>query len=128
MERTGFEDDNHKAHGDRSAWKINRGKMAALIRKKTRDEWCGILEGTDVCFAPVLSISEAPLHPHNQARKTFTEEEGVVQPSPAPRFSRTPSKIQKAPSAVGADTRECLNEWGFDRKEIDELFSAGVVK
>ena len=102
--------------------------MAALVRKKTRDEWCDVLEGTDVCFAPVLSISEAPSHPHNQARKTFTEEQGVVQPSPAPRFSRTPSRIQNAPSAVGADTRECLNKWGFESSEIEKLFSDGVVK
>lgn len=128
LELTGFKDPNHEAHGDRNQWNVNREKMGAMIRQKTRDEWCEVLEGTDVCFAPVLSLSEAPSHPHNVARNTFTEVDGVVQPAPAPRFSRTKSKIQKAPSAIGADTKQCLTDWGFESSAIDELFAEGVVK
>ena len=68
--------------------------MAAIFKQKTRDEWCEIMEGTDVCFAPVLSLTEAPEHPHNQHRGTFVEVAGIVQPGPAPRFSRTPGEVQ----------------------------------
>ena len=81
-----------------------------------------------VCFAPVLSLSEAPHHPHNIARQTFTEVNGVVQPSPAPKFSRTKSKIQSSPSSVGEDTRSCLIDWGFENSDVDDLFEKGVVK
>ena len=101
--------------------------MAALFKTRTRDEWCEVLEGTDVCFAPILSLSEAPSHPHNVARGTFVELDGVTQPAPAPRFSRTPSKIQKGPSADGVDTEAVLSDWGYDAARIAALRSAKVI-
>jgi len=127
LERTGFEDPEHAAHRDRGQWAENREKMAALFKTRTRDEWCEVLEGTDVCFAPILSLSEAPSHPHNVARGTFLELDGVTQPAPAPRFSRTPSKIQKGPSADGVDTEAVLSDWGYDAARIAALRSAKVI-
>ncbi|MEQ8663347.1 MAG: CaiB/BaiF CoA-transferase family protein [Gammaproteobacteria bacterium] len=127
LERTGFEDPDHAAHRDRSQWAPNRDRMAALFKTRTRDEWCEILEGTDVCFAPILSLSEAPTHPHNVARGTFVEFDGVMQPAPAPRFSRTPSRIQKGPSADGVDTEAVLGDWGFDTAAIAALRSGKVI-
>ena len=86
--------------------------MAALVRTRTRDEWCALLEGTDACFAPVLDPGEAPDHPHVRHRGVFTEVGGVVQPAPAPRFSRTPGAVQGPPPAPGADTEAALRDWG----------------
>ena len=80
-----------------------------MFKSKTRDEWCKIMEGTDICFAPVLTMAEAPKHPHMVARKIFVEHDGVTQPAPAPRFSRTPSAI-RAP--VQADLAGVAKEWG----------------
>lgn len=127
LELTGFEDPDHAAHGDRAQWAPSKETLAALFRTKTRDEWCAILEGTDVCFAPVLTMGEAPGHPHNVARETFVEADGVVQPAPSPRFSRTPGKIQKPPSAHGADTDAVLADWGFSADELAGLREAGAV-
>jgi alpha-methylacyl-CoA racemase len=79
-----------------------------VFKTKTRDEWCAIMEGTDVCFAPVLSLSEAPKHPHMAERKIFVDVDGVVQPAPAPRFSRTPSAIRKT---VAAELGAVAKEW-----------------
>ncbi len=124
---TGFEDADHKGHRDKAAWPAMGEKMAALIKTKTRDEWCGILEGSDVCFAPVLDLEEAPRHPANVARNAFVEVDGVVHPAPAPRFSRTPSKIQKGASAHGADTEAVLADWGFDASAIASLRKDKVV-
>ncbi len=127
LERTGFQDPDHAGHRDRKQWPALATKMATLIKTKTRDEWCQILEGTDVCFAPVLSLSEAPNHPHNVSRQTFVTDHGVTQPAPAPRFSRTPSKIQKSPSAPGADTAAALGAWGLSETEIANLKAGGVI-
>jgi len=87
---TGLEGEELPHQMDRSQWPALKERMAGIFRQKTRDEWCALMEGTDVCFAPVLTMDEAPLHPHNQARGTFVEVDGVVQPAPSPRFSRTP--------------------------------------
>ena len=127
LELTGFDDPNHTAHQDKGLWSENRVKMAELMKTKTRKEWCELLEGTDVCFAPILSLSEAPSHPHNVSRNTFVENSGVIQPAPAPRFSRTPSQIQSAPSVPGSDTEAVLSDWGFSGGEIADLKSHGVV-
>ena len=127
MQLTGFEDPGHAAHRDRGQWSDNKAKMAAMFKTKTRDEWCEILEGTDVCFAPQLDMSEAPGHPHNVARKTFVENDGVTQPAPAPRFSRTPSSIQKAPSADGADTDSVLSDWGVPSDRVAALKDKGAI-
>ncbi|MGD9601262.1 MAG: CaiB/BaiF CoA transferase family protein [Gammaproteobacteria bacterium] len=125
---TGFSDPEHKGHRDRKQWKDLAAKMAAMVKTRTRDEWCRILEGTDVCFAPVLSLSEAPHHPHNVSRQTFVSQDGVTQPAPAPRFSRTPSRIQKSPSADGADTEAVLADWGFSASAITDLKSQGAIR
>jgi alpha-methylacyl-CoA racemase len=127
LELTGFEDPDHKGHGDKDAWPALGVKMAELIKTKTRDAWCEILEGSDICFAPVLSLAEAPKHPHNVARETFVTMDGVVQPAPAPRFSRTPSKIQKGASERGSDTHAVLTDWGFEASQISSWKEAGVI-
>ncbi|MCP5200041.1 MAG: CoA transferase [Gammaproteobacteria bacterium] len=127
LERTGYEDPEHGAHKDRTQWAPHRDKMAALFKTKTRDEWCEVLEGTDVCFAPILSLSEAPGHPHNVARKTFVEIDGVTQPAPSPRFSRTPGAIQKGPSRDGADTEAVLGDWGWSAEDIAGLRAGRVI-
>lgn len=112
---------------DRPTWPAMARKLEALFAQKTRDEWCEIMEGTDICFAPVLSFAEAPGHPHNQARSSFPEIAGVVQPGPAPRFSRTPSAIQSAPPTLGADTSEGLAAWGFSAAEIETLLADKAI-
>src|SRR5436190_5713096 len=98
---------------DRSNWPVMKEQVAAAFKTKTRDEWCSIMEHTDVCFAPVLSIPEAVAHPHNVARQTFVEVAGVTQPAPAPRYSRTPGAIQRPPSQAGQHTDEALADWGI---------------
>lgn len=98
-------------------WPELKREMAALFKGKTRDEWCELLEGTDVCFAPVLSIREAPGHPHNRARGTFVEIDGMVQPGPAPRFSRTVAGVRHGPRAPGADTHSVLAELDIESED-----------
>jgi alpha-methylacyl-CoA racemase len=93
---------------DRKAWPALREKLAAVFKSKTREDWCKIMEGTDICFAPILSMAEAPAHPHNVARKVFIERHGVTQPAPAPRFSRTPSAARDPASA---EIGELVGEW-----------------
>jgi alpha-methylacyl-CoA racemase len=115
------------AQMDRSAWPAMKERVAAVFKTKTRDEWCRIMEGSDVCFAPVLSMTEAPGHPHNQARGTFVEVDGIVQPAPAPRFSRTPPEISGPPSPPGADTSQALADWGLADDEIAKLRSVGAI-
>jgi alpha-methylacyl-CoA racemase len=115
------------AQMDRTAWPAMKERLAQIFKTRTRDEWCRIMEGTDVCFAPVLSMTEAPEHPHNRARETFVEVEGVVQPAPAPRFSRTPPQINGPPSAPGADTDAALADWGVAEDEIGKLRSVGAI-
>ncbi|MBK5287509.1 MAG: CoA transferase, partial [Acidimicrobiia bacterium] len=101
--------------------------FTALFLTKTRDEWCEVLEMTDACFAPVLTMDEAAEHPHVQARQTIVEDNGVLQPAPAPRFSRTPGAIQRPPAWPGQHTDEVLREWGFADDAIGMLRAAGAV-
>ncbi|MCB1259218.1 MAG: CoA transferase, partial [Acidimicrobiales bacterium] len=102
-------------------------RLAAIFKTKTRDEWCAVMEHTDVCFAPVLSMVEAPAHPHNVHRQTFVEVDGVTQPAPAPRFSRTPGEIQRPPAHPGQHTDEALADWGMPAERIAALRDDGAI-
>jgi alpha-methylacyl-CoA racemase len=106
---------------DQAVWPALITRFEAIFAARTRDEWCDLLEGSDACFAPVLSLSEAPQHAHNQARATFVEHAGIVQPAPAPRFSRTQSRIRSAPDEGAADLRAVLADWGLSQAAIDKL-------
>lgn len=126
-EKTGIELDPPARQLDRSTWPEMKQKLATIFRTRTRQEWCDLMETTDVCFAPVLDLDEAPRHPHNLARETFVDREGVMQPAPAPRFSRTRPEILRHPVVPGHDTREVLIQAGMTDKEIDQMLVAGVA-
>lgn len=113
IEKAGLNDPEFSAQMDKSKWPELKAKIGNIIRSKSRDEWCELMEGTDVCFAPVLSMAEAPEHPHNKARETFVTQSGVVQPAPAPRFLGTPGEIQGPPPGIGQHTDEILSDWGI---------------
>ena len=108
-------------------WPELKAELTEVFKGKTRDEWCEIMEGTDVCFAPVLSLKEAPEHPHMKARKTFVELDGFTQPAPAPRFSRTVPTLTTSGRKAGEDTVEVLTEFGFGSDEIEVLKESGSV-
>ena len=113
---------------DKSQWPALKERLAAIFRRKTRDEWCAVMEGSDVCFAPVLTMEEAPDHPHNVHRATFTEVAGLTQPAPAPRFSRTPGEVRSPPPHAGQHTDEVLTSWGVaDADRIAKLRDAGAL-
>ena len=120
-------EDLDRAQFDVASWPRHKERFAALFRTKTRAEWCALLEGTDVCFAPVLSLAEAPAHPHNAARGAYIEVAGQRQPAPAPRFGVTPAEVRSAPAGIGADTDALLAAAGFTDAEVDALREAGVV-
>ena len=117
----GIEDAAFDAQMDPKGWDALKDKLTALFKTRTRDEWCRIMEGTDVCFAPVLSLSEAPQHPHNRARSTFVEVGGMTNPAPAPRFSETRADAPVPPPKTGADTDSVLSASGFSEAEIAAL-------
>jgi alpha-methylacyl-CoA racemase len=127
LEKTGINDPAFKAQMDRGEWPALHAQLAAVIASKTRDEWCEIMAGSDVCFGPVLNLEEAPRHVHNVARQTFVEVDGVVQPAPAPRFSATPGAIAGPPPAIGAHSRSALEGWGFSAADIGSLERAGAL-
>lgn len=106
---------------EQSKWPAQIERFEAVFASKTRDEWCELLEGTNACFAPVLSLAEAPKHPHNEARKTFVTVDGILQPAAAPRFSRTKSEIQNAPGEAGENDRKALLDWGLSELEVNDL-------
>jgi alpha-methylacyl-CoA racemase len=97
---------------DKARWDEGGEALERLFLTRTRDEWCSLLEGTDVCFAPVLSLDEAPSHPHMAARGVFVDRDGLAQPAPAPRFSRTPGAIQGPPPKAGEGGEAILKAWG----------------
>ena len=111
----------------RDSWPEQKEEITKIFLNKTRDEWCDLMEGTDVCFAPVLDMSEAPKHPHNIERKTFIDLEGVTQPAPAPRFSRTEPEVVSSPSIVGEHTNEVLSSIGLSDEDISSLKTSGAV-
>ena len=128
VEKSGVDPNRFGPQMDTGQWGDFRTELAEVFKTKTRDEWCDIMEGSDVCFAPVLSILEAPDHPHNRHRGTFVEVDGVTQPAPSPRFSRTTPEVSHAARTPGEDTRSVLGEIGLDADAISALESSGVVK
>ena len=126
LERTGLAAEDLPAQLDRDGWPRLRQRLAALFRTRTREEWCALLEGTDACVAPVLSLLEAPGHPHHRARSSFVEVGGALQPAPAPRFSRTPCATP-APPGSGQDPAATLAAWGLPPDRVARLLAAGAV-
>jgi alpha-methylacyl-CoA racemase len=112
---------------DRERWPEFKQRFAEVFRTRTRDEWAAVLEPAEACATPVLKPGEAAAHPHNVARNAFVEVNGVVQPGPAPRFSRTVAQIRRPPSEAGADTDEALGAWGLSAAEIAALRGSGAV-
>jgi alpha-methylacyl-CoA racemase len=102
--------------------------FADIFRTRTRQDWADLLEGTDVCFAPVLSPQEVPLHPHIRARRNFIEVDGITQPGPSPHFSRTPGAVQSPPPRPGQHTAAVLADWGFDEEEIRRLQDGAAIR
>jgi alpha-methylacyl-CoA racemase len=127
LEITGMTDATTVDRNDQSTWEEKKQRMAQLVRLKTREEWDELMLGSDVCYAPVLDFEEAPKHPHNVARQSFVEVEGVMQPAPAPKFSRTPGRVQMPPPSPGQHTSEILSDWGFNASEIEILKNVGAV-
>jgi alpha-methylacyl-CoA racemase len=126
-EKIGLSDPAFDAQLNPAAWVDLKRRLEALFKTRTRDEWCAVLETTDACFAPVLSLEEAPQHPHNQARGTFTTVAGATQPAPAPRYSHTRTETPQPAPQIGADTDEILNALGRSEADIARLRSAGVA-
>ncbi len=127
LEKAVIEDPQFEPQYARENWSELRAKLAAVFRTRSRDQWCELMEGTDVCFAPVLDLAEAPAHPHNRARKTFVEFEGITQPAPAPRFSRSQGEIQSPPAMAGEHSEQILADWGFDKERIARCKSENAI-
>jgi len=127
LKLAGIDDPEFDAQMDPRAWPSLTEKFAAVFQTRSRDGWCQLLEGTDVCFAPVLDMAEAPQHPHNVARGTFVDVGGVTQPAPAPRFSRTAPEIGITPALPGQHNLAVLGDWGWTKEEIAALAGQGVI-
>jgi alpha-methylacyl-CoA racemase len=127
LEKLGLEHEGLAKQMERDGWPSDKERIAAVIARKSRAEWCAILEGSDACFAPVLEMDEAPAHHHHRARKTFVDLAGVVQPAPAPRFSSTPGAIQGPPPTIGQHNLSALRDWGLSEELIDRLRRDSVI-
>ena len=127
VQRLGLENEELPAQMDKSHWPALKERIAKLFKSRTRDEWCRELEGTDVCFAPVLSLAEAPEHPHAKARASFVDIDGAVQPRPAPRFSRTDPDTPAPPARPGEHTDSALADWGVEPERIAALRRDGAT-
>ena len=127
LELCGIDDPEFLKQNEKKSWASLRQKLEELFATKTQAQWCELLEGTDVCFAPVLNLAEAPQHPHNKARASFVDFEGVTQPAPAPRFSRSQTGIQSAAAIAGEHSEEILKDWGFDDHTIAELARENAI-
>jgi alpha-methylacyl-CoA racemase len=123
----GIDDLTFKSQMDSGSWPLLKNRFADVFLTKTRADWCTLMEGTDVCFAPVLDWDDAPRHAHNVARATFIDVAGVTQPAPAPRFSETPPAVPNAPAAVGADSAAILEDWGIAPEVIFRLKAEKVI-
>ena len=127
LEGCGVTDPDPRQQWHPKSWPTMKERLRAALRTKNRDEWCALFEGSDACVTPVLGLEEAPTHPHNQARQTFVEHAGLVQPAPAPRFSRTPAEIRSAPGSPVSPSNDWLTEWGFSDTEIAQFVSTGTL-
>lgn len=121
MKKIGLDDVDVEHQMRQTEWHILKKRLTTAIKSKTRDEWTAILEGEDTCFAPVLSFDEAIHHPHNLSQKTFLDIDGVKQPAPTPRFSRTQPEVPKAPKEPDMSVDQSLAAWGLSRNKITEL-------
>ena len=126
LSRLGVDPASLPAQNDPAGWPAIRERFTAVFATRTRDEWCAVFEGSDACFSPVLTWTEARAHPHNVARGSFVEVGGVPQPAPAPRFSRTPGAVRRPPPERGQGGREALSDWGFDAQGIAALSALGL--
>jgi alpha-methylacyl-CoA racemase len=124
IEKTGVDPEAFQPYMDPSQWPRMKAALSEVFRTRTRDEWCELMEGSDVCFAPVLTMSEATEYPPNTARNVYIEVDGIKQPAPAPRFSRTPSSVEHGPRQLGADTRAVLQAVGMAEAEIDAMLAS----
>ena len=127
LRRVGLDGEDLPAQNDPAGWPRLRERFAATFRERTQAEWCQLLEGTDACFAPVLSVTEAREHPHNRARGAFVEVDGVTQPAPAPRFSRTRAEVKGPGSRAGQNTLTALADWGLSSSEVNGLIACGAA-
>jgi alpha-methylacyl-CoA racemase len=127
LEKCGIDAPEFKDPTDRTAWPGLRAKLAEVFKTRSRAQWCELMEGTDACFAPVLSLAEAPSHPHNQARQTFIEMRGAMHPAPAPRFSATPSSASTDVPKIGQHSLALLEGLGLGAAYVDRLISDGAV-
>ncbi len=126
---TGLDGDEEFAKQmDRAEWPKLKSRLSEVFAGKTRAEWCELMEATDVCFAPVLTMSDAAAHPHNVERNTFVDFAGLTQPAPAPRFSRTSPELEQPPAYPGEHTRAVLSDWGVAADRIDAWLESGAVK
>jgi alpha-methylacyl-CoA racemase len=123
----GLSEEDFGDQDNQTLWPQMKDKLAAIIKQKTQAQWCELMEGTDVCFAPVLNFVDAPAHPANVARNTYIELDGVTQPAPAPRFSRTPSEVAHGVHGAGEDTAAVLSAMGFGEQEIAGLKQSGAI-
>lgn len=127
LEKAQLDPDVFGKQMDPRKWPELKEKLDMVFKTKTQADWCELMEGTDVCFAPVLDYNEAEHHPHNKARETYINVDGMTQPAPAPRFSRTPSEVAFGSRPQGADTAEVLADWGFDAESIAGLRAVGAL-
>ena len=127
IEKAGLDPDEFADQHNQEKWPQLSDRLTEVFKTKTQAQWCEIMEGTDVCFAPVLNFMDAPGHPANVAREVYIEVDGVVQPAPAPRFGRTPANVRHGAHEVGADTDTVLSAMGFAAQEIAKLREAGSI-
>lgn len=125
--KTGVDPKEFANPHDKSEWPQMKARLIEVFKTKSQNQWCELMEGTDLCFAPVLNYLEAPSHPHNAARNTYIDIDGLTQPAPAPRFARSDCATPSSPSSEGADTHEVLAQWGFSEQEITALGVDGAL-
>ena len=128
LEKLGLDPDSLPPQMERESWPSMKEKFKEIFLTKTRDEWCALMENTDICFAPVLSLAEAPDYAHNKERGSFVEVDGVMHPAPAPRFSATPSSIKSPTPPTGVHTDEVLADWGISAEKVEALKASGAIK